>query len=105
VEHRIRIRRTFVVLNFCLYLGLILAVWAVPSGPFVLVLMHPDAGPDEAISAIDKAGGAFVSEGRFPWMAVGHSDSADFSARLVDAGALLVVNHQLALGCLKGSEG
>tara|TARA_R110002020_G_scaffold89293_1_gene218571 strand:- start:8433 stop:8738 length:306 start_codon:yes stop_codon:yes gene_type:complete len=97
--------RTFIAASFCLYLGLILSVWAMPTGRFVLVLSNPKAAPGEAISLIAAAGGAFVAQGRFPWMTVGYSEEADFSAKLMEAGALLVLNHQLAIGCLEGNNG
>jgi hypothetical protein len=35
-------------------------------------------------------------------MSVAYSQAPDFSERLLDAGALLVINHDLALGCLQG---
>ncbi|MFN7026793.1 MAG: hypothetical protein ACK4QP_20215 [Pseudorhizobium sp.] len=92
-------------MSFCLYLALILAVWAIPTGRFVLVLTNPQAAPDHALSLIAKAGGAFVTEGRFPWMTVAYSEDVDFAAKLMEAGAVLVLNHQLALGCLEGTKG
>ena len=100
-----RVGRYFIALNFFIYLGLILAVWAMPTGRFVLVLTNPGAAPGHALSLIAKAGGAFVSEGRFPWMTVGYSEDVEFAARLREAGAVLVLNHQLAFGCLGGTKG
>lgn len=100
-----RAGRRVISLSFCLYLALILAVWAIPTGRFVLVLTNPQAAPDHALSLIAKAGGAFVTEGRFPWMTVAYSEDVDFAAKLMEAGAVLVLNHQLALGCLEGTKG
>ena len=97
--------RSFIVLNFCVFLLLIFSVWALPNGRFVLVLTDPDAAPDYPLSVIANAGGDFVAQGRFPWMTVAHSEAPDFAARLACAGAVLVLNHQLALGCLEGNKG
>lgn len=94
--------RTFIATSFCFYLALILSVWAMPTGRFVLVLTNPKAAPGAGLSLIAAAGGAFVGQGRFPWMTVGYSEEVDFSTKLMKAGAVLVLNHQLAIGCLEG---
>jgi hypothetical protein len=99
-----KINRAVVALNFAVYLTLIVAVWAAPTGRFVLVLTNPVEGPAYGLSVIGKAGGAFVASGRYPWMTVGYSEDSNFPTRLMQAGAMLVLNHQLALGCLKGTE-
>ncbi len=90
-------------LNFVIYLALVLAVWAAPSGNFVLVLTDPAKETGYGISVIGRAGGSFVATGRYDWMTVGYSQDRDFPTKLMRAGALLVLNHQLALGCLKGN--
>lgn len=56
------------------------------------------------MAVLEKADAALVSVGSVPWMSVAYSDTADFPQRLLDAGALLVINHNLALGCLQGSN-
>jgi hypothetical protein len=68
------------------------------------VLTNPSAGPTYGLSVVGRAGGAFVASGRYPWMTVGYSEDGDFPTKLMQAGAMLVLNHQLALGCLKGTE-
>ncbi|MCL6706806.1 hypothetical protein M8R20_07335 [Pseudomonas sp. R2.Fl] len=90
-----------VALNFVLFLLLAVSVWALPSGRFVLVVTDPRQGPQNGMSVIGNAGGAFVSAGRFPWLNIAYSDDSAFSARLMQAGALLVLNHKLAAGCLE----
>ncbi|MGW9230696.1 hypothetical protein ACWGPT_07460 [Pseudorhizobium sp. NPDC055634] len=97
--------RNFIALSFCVFLFLIVSVWALPNGRFVLVLTNPDRPPDYPLTVIANAGGAFVAQGRLPWMTVAHSEAPDFAARLAEAGALLVLNHQLAIGCMEGSSG
>lgn len=98
-----KISRGIVGLNFAIYLILVLAVWAAPSGRFVLVLTDPAQEPGYGISVIGRAGGSFVATGRYAWMTVGYSEDSDFPTKLMEAGAMLVLNHQLALGCLKGN--
>ncbi len=94
--------RFAVSMYFFLFLTLVLGVWALPTGRFVLVLDNPKAPAGEMMAIIGNAGGAFVAPGRFPWMAVAYSEVADFPARLMKAGALLVLNHDLAVGCREG---
>jgi hypothetical protein len=88
------------------YFSLAVAVVAVtaarPSGPFVLVVTSPAAHAAGSMAVIDRADGAFVWAGSVPWMSVAYSQAPDFPERLLDAGALLVINHDLALGCLQG---
>jgi len=95
--------RVAVGLSFTAYLMLAIAVWAVPSGHFVLVLTDPTREAGYGMSVIGRAGGSFVASGRYSWMTVGYSEDGDFPTRLMRAGAMLVLNHQLALGCLKGN--
>lgn len=95
------INRKVVGLNFALFLTLMLSVWAAPSGHFVLVVTDPQAGPDASFAVIDQAGGSFVSAGRYPWMTIAYSDADDFAGRLMRSGAMLVLNHKLAAGCLR----
>ena len=73
-----------------------------PSGPFVLVVTSPGLEAVGNMAVLEKAGGAFVWAGKVPWMSVAYSQAPDFPKRLLDAGALLVINHDLALGCLQG---
>ncbi len=87
---------------FALAVVLFTLVAARPSGPFVLVVTAPGAQAAGSMAVIDRADGAFVWAGRFPWISVAYSLAPDFPERLLDAGALLVINHDLALGCLQG---
>lgn len=87
---------------FAFAIAALAVVAARPSGPFVLVVTSPAAHAAGSMAVINRADGAFVWAGRVPWMAVAYSDAPDFSERLLDAGALLVINHDLALGCLQG---
>jgi hypothetical protein len=75
--------------------------YAAPSGKFVLVITNPFQNEIGAMDVISKAGGTFVSESNFKWITIAHSEDTKFSSRLRQAGALLVMNHQIAYGCLR----
>jgi hypothetical protein len=79
-------------------------VVARPSGPFVLIVTAPAAEASGSMAVIDRAEGAFVWAGRVPWISVAYSPAPDFPERLRQAGALLVINHGLAYGCLQGMD-
>ena len=95
------VHRGFIAFTFLLYLVLILGVWAMPKDRVVLVVTRPDGGATESLSVIGAAGGAFVQSGRVPWLTVAYSSERDFAYRLMKAGALIVLDHRLAVGCLK----
>lgn len=94
--------RTVVGMNFALFLTLVLMVWAAPQGRYVLVLSDPGETAQGMLDLIGRAGGAFVEQGRFAWMAIAYSEADDFTQRLRQSGALLVLNHNLAVGCQRG---
>ena len=91
-----------IAMNFMLFLCLAIGVWALPAGQFVLVLTNPEGGAETSLSVIGNAGGSFVESGRYPWMSIAYSEDDDFAGRLMHSGALLVLNHNLAVGCLRG---
>lgn len=88
-------------LHFLAFLGLLLAVWAWPSGGFALVVTDPRSGGAENMKIISDAEGTFVSGTNVPWMTVAYSDDSNFPARLMRTGAWLVLNHRLAAGCIR----
>jgi hypothetical protein len=81
---------------------LLIGVVARPKAPFVLVVTNPAAEASGNMAVVSEAGGRFVWSGRFPWISVAQSDAPDFVSRLFNAGAILVLNHDLAVGCLEG---
>ncbi len=95
--------RSIVLANFAFFLLLIVAVWARPAGPFVLVVTDPGGEARGNMQVIGDAGGRLVWSGRYDWISVAYSDANDFTGRLMRAGALLVLNHDLAVGCLEGN--
>lgn len=103
VDHLEDIMKTIIpAAYFSLAVAAVAIIAGRPSGPFVLVVTSPAADAPGNMAVLDRAGGAFVWAGKVPWMSVAYSQAPDFSERLLDAGALLVINHDLALGCLQG---
>lgn len=90
------------------YLALTVVVFAVitarPSGPYVLAVTSPVAYVAGSMAVIDRADGAFVSAGSPHWMSGAYSQAPDCPTRPLKANALLVINHDLALGCLQGMD-
>lgn len=97
------IQKSIVLAHFALFLLLIVAVWVRPAGPFVLVVTDPELDAGGNMQVIGDAGGRLVWSGRYAWVSVAYSDANDFAGRLMRAGALLVLNHDLAVGCLEGN--
>lgn len=96
--------RTVVAVNFALFLLLAASAYAMPAGRFVLVVARPGADVASTHALIARAGGAFVGPTRYPFMAVAYSEGEGFARRLMGEGAILVLNHALAAGCLREEQ-
>lgn len=88
--------------HFILFAGLLVVALAIPRNGFVMVVTDPRQPADNMIRVIGAAGGSFVSGGSTSWLAVAYSDDPGFAGRLMKAGAFLVLNHALAVGCQQG---
>jgi hypothetical protein len=94
-----RLRRVLVAVNLAV-IGLVLvAIAAVPSGPFVAVVMPPGTSAEATAAAVAMAGGTLVSPARVGWIVVARSDGGDFAARLKEAGAWLLLNAKVVSIC------
>ncbi|MCZ4092241.1 hypothetical protein [Sinorhizobium psoraleae] len=69
------VNRAALCIHFLLFVLLVLSVWAMPRGPLVLVVTHPNEPPQKAMSVIAAAGGSFVASGGLPWLSLAHADS------------------------------
>ncbi|MFM2278306.1 MAG: hypothetical protein RLZZ444_537 [Pseudomonadota bacterium] len=92
-----------VLFGFCFCLMAMFAVIAYPRGEFLLVMANPESDPATLVAIIGEAGGTLVSSTRFEWLAVAHSNESNFASRLIEGGAVLVLDHALAAGCTKGN--
>lgn len=90
------------IMAFVILIMVLLSItYAAPRGQFMLVVTNPFQAELGAMEVISSAGGTFVSESRFKWITIAHSEETQFHTRLRQAGALLVINHQIAFGCLR----
>jgi hypothetical protein len=90
-----------IIVAFVAFSAVMLAGLAYPRSDFVLVVGRPGIDEADMMSIIARAGGTFVSRGNLGWLAVAHAEQSGFAVRLVRAGALLVLDHSLAEGCLE----
>ena len=89
----------------CLSLGALYAgarIGLMPSDPAkgVAVIFAPWTAADQALSRAVDSGGRFVRYGGLPFIAIIVPDNAEYSQRMLDAGAWLVVDPQALAACL-----
>ncbi|KQS68077.1 hypothetical protein ASG39_07055 [Rhizobium sp. Leaf371] len=86
---------------FLTFLVLMLAGIAIPKGNTVLVVGYPGTSEARMMQIVAAANGSFVERGGQSWLAVVYSDAPGLSSRLMTEGAMLVLDHALAVGCSK----
>lgn len=91
-----------VIAAFVAFVALMLVGVAVPRGSFVLVVGWPGTSEARMMQIVTAAGGSFVESAGPGWLAVVHSERPGLPAKLIGAGAMLVLDHALAVGCSKG---
>lgn len=95
-----RLRRLLVAFNV-LAIGLALAAIAViPTGTRLVVIASPWSEPGHVLDIVMRAGGMIVDTGSADWIIVAEGEGGDFAARLMAAGAMLVLDGRLAKACL-----
>ena len=87
--------------NASLVAVVLLLAFAVPRSPYLIVVAPPWHGDSPVLRIIVDAGGTIVENGRYDWIAIAHSNQSEFASRLMKRGALLVMDHALAAGCLR----
>ncbi|MDQ0318164.1 hypothetical protein QO002_000302 [Pararhizobium capsulatum DSM 1112] len=90
---------TIVGWTFALFVSLLSILWMVPRGPFVVVITNPTKTPQSVVSIIAAADGMLVTNSGRPWISLAYSEAPDFPARLMKAGAWLVVNGAVSSAC------
>jgi hypothetical protein len=90
-----------VAATFAVFTGLMLLGIVYPRNDFVLIVGRPGTNEAGMMDLVARAGGTFVSGGNLSWLAVAHAENSEFTTRLLKAGALLVLDHSLAAGCLE----
>lgn len=96
----INLRIVFVA--FVTFVVLMLVGVAIPRGQFVLVVGWPGTSEARMMQIVAAAGGSFVEGAGPDWLAVVHSDRPGLAARLIGQGAMVVLDHALAVGCTEG---
>jgi hypothetical protein len=86
---------------FAVFVGLMLVGVVYPRNDFVLVVGRPGMNEAGMMEIVARAGGTFVAGGRLGWLVVAHAENSGFATRLLHAGAVLVLDHSLAAGCLE----
>jgi len=89
-----------IAINLGIICAVMFATAAVPTGPFVAVVMAPGTDARGTVAAVARAGGALIAPGRVDWIVIAHSDDSGFASRLRGAGAWLVLNHKVLSGCV-----
>ncbi|WP_136658216.1 hypothetical protein [Nitratireductor sp. XY-223] len=87
--------------NAALAAVVLLMALAVPRSPYLIVVAPPWHSDSPVLRIIAEADGTIVENGRFDWIAIAHSNQSEFASRLMKRGALLVIDHALAAGCLR----
>jgi hypothetical protein len=88
------------------FLALVMLMFAgiaFPRGPYVLVVGWPGTSETAMMQIVAAADGSYVQGAGRSWLAVVHADAPGLPTRLMHAGAMIVLDHALALGCTEGN--
>jgi hypothetical protein len=75
---------------------------AIPRGQYVLVVGWPGTSQARMMQIVAAANGSFVEGAGHSWLAIAHADAPGLAARLMQEGAMIVLDHALAVGCTEG---
>ena len=90
--------RRKIMINVLLIAAVLAVAKANPaaSGPVAVFAAPWSTGAGEVVA---RAGGNLLAAGRWPWIVVAVSDDTGFVGKLYRAGAILVTDPSLAVGC------
>lgn len=88
----------FVALVILMLVGI-----AMPRGQYLLVVGWPGTSEARMMQIISAADGSYVERAGSSWLAVVHAESPGVAARLMHEGAMIVLDHALAVGCTEGN--
>lgn len=91
-------------LNLAVIALVLLAGLIVPRNGRALVVVSPFASAGLVSEVIADAGGTYFAATRFDNMAVAQFENSDFIIRLLSAGAILILDGNLASACISESE-
>lgn len=73
----------------------------VPGQPVLAAVFSPTASPEENLAAVARANGLILREGFARNILITRSNAPDFAQRLLDGGALFVIDPISGFGCLR----
>lgn len=91
-------------LNLAVIALVLLAGMIVPRNGRALVMVSPFAPAGLVSEVIAEAGGTYFAATRFDNMAVAQFENSNFVFRLISAGAILIMDGNLASACISESE-
>lgn len=89
-----------VIINIFTVVGTLLALAVVPTGTRMIVILAPWSEPGQMMNVLLQAGGSLVNGGALDWIVIAEGGDTGFPARLIEAGAMLVLDGRLAQSCL-----
>lgn len=98
---RSRWKSALIALNVVAAAGTLLALAVAPTGTRMVVVAAPWSEPGRMMDIVTQAGGSLVNGGALDWIVVAEGHERGFAARLMAAGAVLVLDGRLAEACLK----
>jgi hypothetical protein len=63
-------------------------------------MVAPWSEPGRIMNVITQAGGSLVNGGALDWIVIAEGGDTGFAARLIEAGAMMVLDGRLAQSCL-----
>jgi hypothetical protein len=94
-----RVNKMAVAICFGVFVTALMIAMAVPRGDFVLVVGQPGVPEARIVQIVGRAEGSYVSGSAVSWIGIAYSNTPGFSARLLQSGAMLVLNNAFAVGC------
>lgn len=93
------LRRLLVAANLAVIGMVLIAIAAIPTGPFVAVVMPPGTPAAATARVVAMAGGTLVAPSRVDWIVIARSGDRAFSSKLRSAGAWLLLNPKVVSIC------
>jgi hypothetical protein len=88
-----------IAINALAVTGAVAGVAVAPTGTRMVVIAPPWSEPGRIMQIVAAAGGSLVDGGARDWIVLAESGERGFAARLVAAGALLVLDGRLGKSC------
>lgn len=99
-----RLRAALIAFNALAVAGAVAGVAAAPTGTRMVVVAPPWSEPGRIMEIVAAAGGSLVDGGARDWIVLAESGERGFAARLMAAGALLVLDGRLGKSCFDLGE-